>query len=80
MGKNVVPNKKEKVQRIFNKNNNIDLESFKSYFKKDYPKDWDNIQKEYKKQVTIPRRNGKKGSSMPPPPQYLENMFNNAKK
>jgi hypothetical protein len=37
------------------------LQEFKINFKNDYPKEWERIQKSYKKQVLIPREKGKKG-------------------
>lgn len=76
MAQSVVIKKQEKLEKLFNHyGTNITLQEFKINFKNDYPKDWERIQKIYKKQVLIPREKGKKEGSIPHPEKYLENMY-----
>ncbi|WP_204190118.1 hypothetical protein [Mammaliicoccus sciuri] len=76
MAQSVVIKKQEKVEKLFNYYGlNISLQEFKDYFKSDYPKDWERIQKRYKEQVLNPREKGKKEGPMPHPEKYLENMY-----
>ncbi len=76
MGSSVVIKKQEKLEELFNNYGlDISLDDFKKHFKEDYPKDWDRIQKRYKKQVVIPKEKGKKVGPMAKPEQYLTNMY-----
>lgn len=60
MAQSVVIKKQEKVEKLFNYYGlNISLQEFKDYFKSDYPKDWERIQKRYKEQVLNPREKGR---------------------
>lgn len=80
MAQSVVIKKQEKVEKLFKHYGlNITLQEFKDYFKSDYPKDWERIQKRYKKQVLIPREKGKKEGPMPHPEKYLDNIYKGSK-
>lgn len=76
MTQSVIPKKKEKIEYLLKKyGSDITIEEFKIDFKKEYPKDWQNIKRKYNKQVVIPKKKGKKAGPMPNPEQYLTNMY-----
>jgi len=74
MGQSVIVKKEEKVTKIFNTHGlNISEMEFVEIFKKEYPKDWDRINKVY----TDEEKETKPGKShpMPEPKIYLINTY-----
>jgi hypothetical protein len=75
MSKSVVVKKEEKVRKIFEEiGSDCSLNEFTEKFLKDYPSDWDRINKVYNQHE---RKDVKgKGHPMPEPDQYMKNMYN----
>ena len=71
----VVVKKEEKVHNVFSSMKDISsVDEFKTQFKAMYPKEWANICKVY--QAEKARDTKHKGTPMPHPEKYLENMYN----
>lgn len=70
----VVVKKAEKVHNVLSNMTDINsLDEFKNLFKAMYPKEWMNVCKVY--QAEKAKDTKQKGTPMPHPEKYLENMY-----
>lgn len=70
----VVVKKEEKVHNVLSKMKDISsIDEFKALFKAMYPKEWMNICKVYQAEKAKDTKH--KGTPMPHPEKYLENMY-----
>jgi len=70
----VIQKKDEKAQSIFHTMKDVSsIDEFKALFKTMYANDWEKLWKEYKKEKEADKK--KKGTPMPHPEKYLENMY-----
>ena len=70
----VVVKKAEKVHNVLSNMTDINsLDEFKNLFKTLYPKEWTNVCKVYQADKTADTKH--KGTPMPHPEKYLENMY-----
>lgn len=71
----VVVKKEEKVNNVLSNMKDISsVDEFKTLFKAMYPKEWLNIGKVYHAEKAKDTKH--KGTPMPHPEKYLENMYN----
>ena len=70
----VIQKKDEKAQSIFRTMKDASsIDEFKMLFKDMYANGWEKLWKEYKKEKAADKKN--KGTPMPHPEKYLENMY-----
>lgn len=70
----VIQKRSEKAQSIFCSMKDItSIDEFKELFMAKYPEDWEILWKEYKKEKAADKKH--KGTPMPHPEKYLENMY-----